>query len=117
VFPNAPLDRDRIGQDWAAWCRDALVDFVCPMTYTPLTPQFAAQARQQAAWARPAACYPGIGFSTWRDPENIGRLLDQMEAARAAGTGGFTVFDLKPGVPRTVLPLLAEGPGRGDQQN
>ncbi len=38
VFPNAENARVLIGQDWAAWAKEGLVDMLCPMLYTNHTP-------------------------------------------------------------------------------
>jgi uncharacterized lipoprotein YddW (UPF0748 family) len=53
-----------IGQDWPMWCREGLLDFVCPMTYTPNPDQL----REQIVPMMPIAAdspktkiYPSVG--------------------------------------------------------
>lgn len=113
VFPNWPLDRDRIGQDWKRWCDDRWVDFVCPMTYTAFRPLFESMVALQKTWAGPAACYPGIGLSTWPEPDDAPRLMGHIAATRRVSTGGFTVFDLKASEATEMLPLCGQGAARG----
>jgi hypothetical protein len=65
--------------------------------------------QQQLAWAGPVPCYPGIGLSTWSDPTDISRLIDQINITRQLKTGGFTVFNFGRAEATQVLPLLGEG--------
>ena len=97
VFQNVHTCDDTIGQDWALWCRNGWLDFVCPMDYTPSAAQFEGLVRIQMAAAGKVKLYPGIGLSCWPgDGEDIRRLGEQMEIVRKLGLGGFTVFSLSP---------------------
>jgi uncharacterized lipoprotein YddW (UPF0748 family) len=109
VFPNWPIHRDQVGQDWKEWCEKGYVDFVCPMTYTSYTPLFESMVRLQKDWAGRAACYPGIGMSVWRNENDPITLVNNIQVTRKLQTGGFTVFDLKEPVVRFVLPALGKG--------
>jgi len=109
VFRNWPVDRDTVGQDWKLWCAKGYLDFVCPMDYTPSTGQFKSLVEQQRIWAGKVPCYPGIGLSVWRDPTDICKLIEQINATRELGTGGFTIFDYGRTETKGVLPRLGEG--------
>ncbi|HOJ34333.1 MAG TPA: family 10 glycosylhydrolase [Candidatus Hydrogenedentes bacterium] len=109
VFPDWPIHRNQVGQDWKEWCEKGYVDFVCPMTYTSYTPLFESMVRLQKDWAGRAACYPGIGMSVWRNENDPITLVNNIQVTRKLQTGGFTVFDLKEPVARFVLPALGKG--------
>ncbi len=113
VFPNWLADRDAVGQDWRFWCQQGYLDFVCPMDYTASGSQFRHLVEQQLAWAGKVPCYPGIGLSTWSDPTDICRLIEQINVTRQLKTGGFTVFNYAATEATQVLPLLGEGMTRG----
>jgi uncharacterized lipoprotein YddW (UPF0748 family) len=109
VFQNWPADRDAVGQDWKLWCERGYLDFVCPMDYTTSGSHFQRLIEQQLVWAGRVPCYPGIGLSTWSDPTDICRLIEQIDVTRQLKTGGFTIFNYGPAEAAQVLPLLGEG--------
>jgi uncharacterized lipoprotein YddW (UPF0748 family) len=109
VFQNWPVDRDAVGQDWRLWCEQGYLDFVCPMDYTVSGGHLQRMIQQQLTWAGKVPCYPGIGLSTWSDPTDICRLIEQINITRQLKTGGFTVFNYGPTEATQVLPLLGEG--------
>jgi len=109
VFPNWPVDRDAVGQDWKAWCDRGYLDFVCPMNYTPHDATFESLVAQQAAWAGKVPLMPGIGLSCWSPPDDVVRLIDKIAIARRLKTAGFTVFDYSPAATQGVLALCGLG--------
>ncbi|MBN1505499.1 MAG: family 10 glycosylhydrolase [Sedimentisphaerales bacterium] len=109
VFPNWSADRDSVGQDWRLWCRQGYLDFVCPMDYTASGSHFRHMIQQQLAWAGRVPCYPGIGLSTWSDPTDVCKLIEQIDLTRQSKTGGFTVFNYGRTEATHVLPLLGDG--------
>jgi len=109
VFRNWPVHRDQVGQDWKDWCARGLVDFVCPMDYTPSTARFESEVTSQRDWAAGVPYYPGIGLTTWPDRTDINRLIDQIRITREAKTGGFTVFHYGDMEMREVIPLCGLG--------
>jgi len=109
VFPNWPVDRDGIGQDWKLWCDRGYLDFVCPMDYTPSTAEFEGLVERQVAWAGKVPCYPGIGLSVWSPACDVLNLVDKVAVTRRYKTGGFTVFQYAGAEAREVLPLLGKG--------
>ena len=54
-------------------------------------------------------CFPGIGLSTWNDPSDICKLIEQINITRKLGTGGFTIFNYSPNEANKILPLLGKG--------
>ncbi|MGA2864792.1 MAG: family 10 glycosylhydrolase [Verrucomicrobiota bacterium] len=109
VFPNWPVDRDGVGQDWRLWCEKGYVDFVCPMDYTPSSRSFENMVARQVQWAGRTPCYPGIGVSASSSHFGVDRLIEQINVTRRHGTGGFVIFNY--GVPESneLLPLLGLG--------
>ncbi|MFO8011838.1 MAG: family 10 glycosylhydrolase [Phycisphaerae bacterium] len=109
VFRNWPVHRDQVGQDWKAWCDRGLLDFVCPMDYTPSNMQFDSEVAQQVRWAGKVPCYPGIGLSTWPDTTDVSRVIDQVRITRKHKTGGFTIFQYGKAQMESVVPLCGLG--------
>ena len=109
VFRNWPADRDNVGQDWKVWCDRGLLDFLCPMDYTPHDLEFDSKVEQQVKWAGKVPCYPGIGLSVWPKKCNINRLIDQIAITRKHKTGGFTIFEYNTSTARDVAPLCGLG--------
>ncbi|KPJ77732.1 MAG: hypothetical protein AMS14_00455 [Planctomycetes bacterium DG_20] len=109
VFRNWPADRDNVGQDWKVWCDRGLLDFVCPMDYTPHDLEFESKVEEQIKWAGKVPCYPGIGLSVWPKKCNIHRLIDQIAITREHQTGGFTIFEYRVPEAHEVVPLCGLG--------
>ncbi len=117
VFPNAVTAYDGEGQDWRRWITNGIVDFLCPMDYTTELHSFTNLVAQQLAYADGRVpIYPGIGaFVLETDAAQA-----QLQAARAANTGGFILFELSPGSATTLLPSLGAGataPDEPDTEN
>lgn len=108
VWAGWPGVRDSIGQDWVAWCRDGLLDFVCPMNYVSTAPEavnlFIAQLR---AVGPSVPIYPGIAPTTQNLPPE--ETVRQVNALREAGAKGFMLFDLDQDLLNTHLPALRAG--------
>jgi uncharacterized lipoprotein YddW (UPF0748 family) len=109
VFRNWPRDRDGVGQDWSAWCDEGLLDFVCPMDYTPSSASFESMVKAQKEWAGRVPCYPGIGVSASDSKLGPDGVIEQILVARRHGMKGFTIFNLGPAETRDLLPLLGSG--------
>lgn len=88
---NRLLDRDTHGQDWELWCREGLLDFVCPMDYFDAGHVLRARIRMQKDYVHGAALYPGVGIYRW--PQNISRCVEQIEIIRDSGLKGFALFE------------------------
>jgi uncharacterized lipoprotein YddW (UPF0748 family) len=112
VFAGYPDCRDSIGQDWGAWIREGLVDFVCPMTYESVDAEFETRVRRILALpAAGVAIYPGIGASSpGLPPEQVARQIDLL---RRLGAPGFAVFQLDGDTLSHHLPALGRSVTRG----
>lgn len=114
VFLNWADHRDAFGQDWKAWVDQGLVDFVCPMNYTPSNDRFTLYVQRQIGWVggRVGLC-PGIGLNadhmTFPGPQ---ALLDQITLSRNMGTQGWVIFNYCPELVREYLPVLKLGATR-----
>lgn len=109
VFTNAETSPSNVGQDWPLWCREGLLDFVCPMDYVESPALFRGQVMPQKRIAGKVPVYPGIGLSCWRnDGRDAVRLAKQILVVRELGLDGFTVFNFDRRAEK-VLPLLHLG--------
>jgi uncharacterized lipoprotein YddW (UPF0748 family) len=112
VFPHAASAYDDVGQDWRLWVTNGILDFVCPMDYTTKLHSFQGLVEQQAGFvAGRIPMYPGIGAYVLETDA----VLAQMQVARAAGTGGFILFELSPASATTLLPALSAGATAPDE--
>ena len=115
VFKNADHNPAEVGQDWGLWCREGLLDFVCPMDYTANCVLFRTLVRIQKKQHGKAKLYPGIGLSAsegWNhDDSDAWRLARQIGVTREEGLDGFTLFQLD-GSAVENLPKLLKGPLR-----
>jgi len=111
VFENAANCPIAVGQDWPAWCKEGLLDFVCPMDYTDSTSVFAGLVKKQKGIIGDVPLYPGIGLSSsGASPESrLRRVVEQIVESRKAGCGGFTVFNYDAAA-EAVLPIISQGP-------
>jgi uncharacterized lipoprotein YddW (UPF0748 family) len=111
VFLNWEDHRDGFGQDWKVWIDRGLVDFVCPMSYTPSLSRFEMYTRRQIGWVkgRVPLCQ-GIGVNadgmTFGGPQN---LLDQITLCRSLGLEGWVVFNYDENFATSYLPFLKLG--------
>ncbi|MBQ7651744.1 MAG: hypothetical protein IJS15_12345, partial [Victivallales bacterium] len=107
VYPDCRQSPTGIGQDWAYWCRNRKVSFVCPMNYHGSTPQFSGDVKRQVALTgRPGMLVPGIGTSTHRlDADELAR---QINIARENKTYGFIIFSLGQREASILLPALKQ---------
>ena len=113
VFGAFRASAEEVGQDWAAWVREGLLDFVCPMDYSNSTGMFRGMLSAQRGLDGGTAVYPGIGLSsTGAAAEGrVRRVAEQIGACRAAGYRGFCVFNFDAAAVE-ALPLLGRGPTR-----
>ncbi len=104
VFRNYPRCADDVGQDWVAWAQAGYLDFVCPMNYTHSHAQFRALTETQLAHLDGVVpCYPGIGLLEGLGPVGA---VQQVQIARALGTGGFVIWSVYPQYIDDVYPYL-----------
>jgi len=108
VFNNWQTYRDSLGQDWKLWCDRGYLDFVCPMNYFRDNARFEERVKRQLPWAGNVPCYPGIGMSVWKPPDDFGKLVKQIEITRRLKTGGFTVFNYGGTAAKKIVPQCGQ---------
>jgi uncharacterized lipoprotein YddW (UPF0748 family) len=93
VFPNAENAGVLIGQDWAAWAKEGLVDMLCPMLYTNHIPFFEKFVKQAVAYGK-GFCQvcPGIGIGTSHNQNTPEGMLEQMRISKSLGADGVVFF-------------------------
>jgi len=93
VFPEAANARVFIGQDWAAWAREGLVDMLCPMLYTNHRGFFEKFAQEAVGIGR-GFCQvcPGIGIGTSHNQNTPEGMMEQVGIARSLGADGVVFF-------------------------
>jgi uncharacterized lipoprotein YddW (UPF0748 family) len=98
VFRDWPDCRENNGQDWARWCREGWLDFVCPMNYTLDPELFATRAAvHRQAVPKGFPIVQGIGIASGAGTmETSSELAVQIMLARQAGSRGFVGFAYQP---------------------
>jgi uncharacterized lipoprotein YddW (UPF0748 family) len=93
VFPDEANARVLIGQDWAAWAREGLVDMLCPMLYTNHAAFFEKFTRRAVEVGR-GLCRvcPGIGIGTSHNQNTPDGMAEQMRIGRDLGADGVVFF-------------------------
>jgi uncharacterized lipoprotein YddW (UPF0748 family) len=93
VFPDADNARVLIGQDWAAWAEQGLIDMLCPMLYTNHEAFFRDFVKRAVARAkgRSLVC-AGIGIGTSHNQNTPEGMLRQMDVSRELGADGVIFF-------------------------
>jgi uncharacterized lipoprotein YddW (UPF0748 family) len=93
VFPDPDSARVMIGQDWAFWAREGLVDLLCPMLYVndpDLFEGYVKKAMRAAGETCPV--YPGIALKSSHNTNTPKGAAEEVRRARAAGAQGVTFF-------------------------
>jgi len=110
VWGGYPQIIQSIGQDWAAWTRDGMVDFVTPMNYANDLYRFTALLDQQIQLpGSKGRIYPGIGVTANESQLTGDQVVQQVLAARQRGIKGFALFDLSQTLVDDTLPTLRLG--------
>jgi uncharacterized lipoprotein YddW (UPF0748 family) len=93
VFPDAVNARVAIGQDWASWGREGLVDMLNPMLYTNDIKLYETLAREAVGFARGRiqVC-PGIGIGTSHNQNTPEGMIEEMRLTKALGAAGVVYF-------------------------
>lgn len=110
VFGSYPDCIAGVGQDWGAWLREGLVDFVCPMTYTADAAAFAAQTQKHLLLPGAGGrVMPGLGVTADECQLAADQAIEQIVAARRLGAAGFMLFDMSHTLREDILPFLRMG--------
>ncbi|MGB4704936.1 MAG: family 10 glycosylhydrolase [Candidatus Saccharicenans sp.] len=108
VFPDADNARVLIGQDWAAWAKEGLVDMLNPMLYTNDLALFEELTRRAVEAGKPnkvsapgagspaavrkVLVCPGIGIVTSHNQATPEIMLEEVRLARSLGADGAVFF-------------------------
>jgi uncharacterized lipoprotein YddW (UPF0748 family) len=116
VWGAYPACVSSVGQDWALWLQEGLVDFVCPMNYTEDRYQFNALLEKQLALPRARGrIVAGIGVTSAESQLRPDEVIDQvLTLRRLDGVSGFALFDMSHPVLDKTLPALRRGVTRPD---
>jgi uncharacterized lipoprotein YddW (UPF0748 family) len=93
VFPDPVNARVMIGQDWAAWAREGLVDMLNPMLYSNDLKHFKSLAAEAVAIGkgRVLVC-PGIGIGTSHNQNTPEGMIEEMRIAKSLKADGVVYF-------------------------
>jgi uncharacterized lipoprotein YddW (UPF0748 family) len=112
VFSTWPACREDIGQDWVAWAKEGLLDFVCPMNYTYSVGDFRRRLRVELdAVGGAIPVYSGVGASA--PGLSLDQVIDQVQEARGLGARGFIIFNYSGAVAKEYVPALGLGTTAG----
>jgi uncharacterized lipoprotein YddW (UPF0748 family) len=110
VYGKYPSCVDAVGQDWEAWLRAGMVDYLLPMNYTEDPAKFTELVSGQARERRLRKhMLPGIGVTAAESRLTPSQVVDQIKIVRDAGCPGFALFDLDTYLEQDVLPVLKVG--------
>lgn len=110
VFSTYPECAASVGQDWAAWLKSGIVDFVCPMTYTTDAAGFAAKTQRHLSLpGAKGRVMPGLGVTADESQLAADQVIEQILCARRLGAAGFMLFDLSYTLREEILPMLRQG--------
>lgn len=93
VFPDCDTARVMIGQDWARWAEEGIIDVLCPMLYTndlDLFERFAGKAR--AAVGDHCRLFAGIAIKSSHNENTPEGVSAEVKRARRAGADGVVFF-------------------------
>jgi uncharacterized lipoprotein YddW (UPF0748 family) len=111
TYPNWRTTAEEVGQTPAAWAKQGLVDFLCPMDYTAdlgRLQSYVEEQTTQLAGAVPLAV--GIGAFADNSPfSSPQQMADQIDMARGQGAAGFVVFNYNPRLVTDFLPWIEMG--------
>ena len=93
VFPDRGIAPVEIGQDWARWAEDGLVDVLCPMLYTSDVRLFRAYVREAVRVGKGhARIYAGIACVSSHNKNTPDGVVQEVAIAREEGADGVAFF-------------------------
>lgn len=110
VYGKYPQCVPSVAQDWYAWLKEGVVDFVCPMNYTADPAKFAEYLKMQADLpGAKGKIISGIGVTAMESILDPVQTIEQVNMIRSAGMPGFVLFDLNRILESDILPVLSRG--------
>ncbi|MGZ5454575.1 MAG: glycoside hydrolase family 10 protein, partial [Candidatus Aminicenantales bacterium] len=93
VFPDAVNARVMIGQDWAEWGREGLVDMLNPMIYTNDGKLYEKLTREAVGFGKGKTLVcPGIGIGTSHNQNTPEGMIEEMRLSKALKADGVVYF-------------------------
>lgn len=82
------------GQDWSAWCRQGILDFVCPMSYNPCFDRFQRFVDEHLRLLEGTEVdyYPGVGRKSSLGTLSPADMIQQLQFVRDQGIEGACIF-------------------------
>ena len=110
VYGSYPNCVTSVGQDWNAWLRANLVDYVVPMDYAESDFDFTKLLLQQAlSRSNARRTIVGIGVTANESRLDAKKVIGQINLTRRFGFPGNALFDLDVTLETQVLPYLGMG--------
>jgi len=108
VFSRYPSCREQVGQDWVAWVKEGLLDFLIPMDDATSGGAIRTMVKAQIGQidARIPVC-PSLFVTLPSRVLTPDQAAAQILAARQAGADGFNLFDHSAGMSAPYLRRLA----------
>ena len=108
VFSRYPNCREQVGQDWVAWIKEGLLDFVIPMDNADSGGAIYAMVKGQIDLidAQIPVC-PSLFVTLSNRVLSPDQAAAQIVSARQAGADGFNLFDHSPAMSGQYLRRLA----------
>ena len=94
VFPNPAISPVEIGQDWAEWARQGLIDALCPMLYTSDTRLFRQYVKDAVRMAKggTARVLAGIACVSSHNRNTPAGVASEVAIAGEEGAAGVAFF-------------------------
>jgi uncharacterized lipoprotein YddW (UPF0748 family) len=110
VFGRHASGLNSVAQDWKTWLEKGFVHFTCPMNYTEDLDRFNVYLTEQRGMGLSGdRIVPGIGITANESRLDAFQVIDQIQAVRSKGFGGFMLFEMNHTTERDILPLLRHG--------
>jgi len=93
VFPNPESAKVLIGQNWALWAKEGLVDIICPMFYTNDLELFRCYVNEAVKIADgKCSVYPGIACHSSHNKNTPEGVVQEVLISRETGADGVVFF-------------------------
>ena len=93
VFPNPESAKVLVGQDWALWINEGLVDIICPMLYTSNLEIFRRYVNENVKIADgKCSVYPGIACLSSDIMNTSEGVVLEVQISRESGADGVVFF-------------------------
>ena len=117
VFRDRGIAPVEIGQDWARWAEDGLVDVLCPMLYTSDAGLFRVYIKEAVRVAKGRArVYAGIACASSHNKNTPDGVVQEVAIAREEGADGVAFFSGYSLGPEFRTALAATVFGKGPQR-